>query len=214
MVGVSRGVDNFPELPEVHTETRSVAALLASRGVKVRLLVNDDASCAAVLDGLREATLAHIACHGTFEPDRPDRSGLVLIPRPGHFERLTLRDLSGLELKYCRHVTLSSCWSADNFILPGRWIISLPETLWRSGAGSALGCLWPVDDEVAGPFMSRLYGQLADLPRDAALREAQLACLANKLGCTRGAGHRPIDTRASFYWAGFNLYGEPGRLRL
>jgi CHAT domain-containing protein len=138
---------------------------------------------------------------------------MVLVPEPGREERLTLRDLSELRLGQCRHVTLSSCWSADNFILPGRRIISLPETLWRSGVESVLGSLWPVDDDVAVAFMSRFYDGLGTLPRDVALREAQLALLANKIDCKRARGG-PIDTRATFYWAGFALYGEPGRLRL
>jgi CHAT domain-containing protein len=201
-------------LPKVGEEVRSVAAWLSDRGLDVRPLVDDDASRGAVLDGLRGAALAHIACHGTFEPDRPDHSGIILIPEPGCQERVTLRDLSSLRLEHCRHVTLSSCWSADNFILPGRWIISLPETLWRSGAESALGSLWPVDDDVAGAFMSRFYTSLERLPRSDALREAQLAALANELGCRRTRDGDSIDTSATFLWAGFALYGETGRLTL
>ena len=95
-------------------------------------------------------------------------------------------------------------------ILPGRWIISLPETLWRSGAESTLASLWPVDDAVALSFMVRFYDALSRLPRDAALREVQLACLGGTLEC----GPRSIDTRPPFHWAGFNLSGDSGRLRL
>jgi CHAT domain-containing protein len=213
VVGVSRGLGNLPDLPQVPVEIQSVAAWLSRRGLAVRTLIDDDASRHAVLDCLRAASLAHIACHGTFEPDRPDRSGIVLVPEPGCEEMVTLRDLSDLRFEHCRHVTLSSCWSADNFILPGRWIISLPETLWRSGVETTLGSLWAVDDDVGAAFMSRFYAGLERLPRDAALRDAQLAALANQLDCSRVRGSRPIDTSATFFWAGYMLYGEPGRLQ-
>jgi tetratricopeptide (TPR) repeat protein len=209
VVGVSRGDGAVPALPNAAFEAASVARWLSARGIAVTRLV-DDASRAAVLDELTQAWLVHLACHGTFEPDRPDRSGLLLIPRPGQLELLTLRDLSDVRLACCTHVTLSSCWSADSFILPGRWIISLPETLWRSGAESTLASLWPVDDAVALSFMVRFYDALSRLPRDAALREVQLACLGGTLEC----GPRSIDTRPPFHWAGFNLSGDSGRLRL
>jgi CHAT domain-containing protein len=167
-----------------------------------------------VLDALCRADVAHIACHGIFEPDRPDASGIMLVPTPGSGERLTLRELSAAQLGNCGHITLSSCWSADNFILPSHWIISLPETLWRQGVKSVLGSLWQVDDVVARAFMARFYRALERLPRDAALREAQLACLTNTLNCTSDDNPEPIDTRSPFYWSGFNLYGTPDRLHL
>ena len=114
----------------------------------MQLLIDNDATKQRVHAGLRAASIFHIACHGTFEPDRPDASGVLLIPAPGHCEIVSLRELAGLHPLHCEHVTLSCCWSADNSSCQGRWIVSLPETLLRAGAGSVLGCLWPVDDRI------------------------------------------------------------------
>jgi CHAT domain-containing protein len=215
VIGVSRGDGNLlPELPKVIAESQSVVAWLESQHIQAQILIDQDATRAAILEGLSQAALTHIACHGTFEPDHPDRSGIVLVPEIGRSERVTLRDLSAVRLNGCHLVTLSSCWSADNFILPGRWIISLPETLWRSGAESAVGSLWPLDDEVASAFMSRFYSNLGRLPREAALREAQLASLENKLDCRRTGSTDTIDTQDPFYWAGVTLYGQPGPLSI
>jgi CHAT domain-containing protein len=159
-----------------------------------------------LLSRVPETSLVHVACHGTFEPDRPDCSGLVLISESGNKETLTLREISQLDLHRVIHVTLSSCWSADNFVLPGRWIISLPETLLRSGARSVLGCLWPVPDEFAEVFMEKFYRNLEHYPRDRALQLAQIECLRGNLKViTRETGPAPL-------WAGFRLYGEPGPL--
>jgi CHAT domain-containing protein len=157
------------------------------------------ASKAALLDLLPRADLFHIACHGIFKADAPDQSGLLLIPQPDEVEMLTLRELSALNLTRMRHATLSSCWSADHFILPGRWVISLPETLWRAGAQSVLGCLWVVNDDLASDFMRQFHAYLEEHPRDEALRRAQLDFLHDK------------DRAASYYWAGYNLYGDHSR---
>jgi CHAT domain-containing protein len=127
---------------------------------------------------------------------------MVLIPEADRPEVLSLRELSALDLRALSHATLSSCWSADHFVLPGRRVISLPETLWRAGTGSVLGCLWVVNDELAVAFMRRFYERLETLPRDEALRQTQLECLADGLEC----GVR--DQASPYYWAGYGLYGE------
>src|SRR4030095_6934608 len=117
-------------------------------------------------------------------------------------DTLTVRELSRCRFDGLEHVTLSACWSAHNFVLPGRWVISLQETLCRAGARSVLGSLWPVDDKISVCFMRRFYEHLLRAPRDEALRRTQLECLA---GALRGAGDAARDP---LYWAGYNLYGD------
>jgi molecular chaperone GrpE (heat shock protein) len=203
IVGVSQETNQFASLPAVGKELDQVERWLIRHHIDWQTLVDNSARKAAILEGLSEATLLHIACHGTFEHNRPDQSGLVLISNSENREILSLRELSNLNLTELRHATLSSCWSADHFILPGRWIISLPETLWRSGVESILGCLWEVYDKVAVSFMTRFYDYLEELPRDEALRRTQLDCLQGRLpDCGT------IDTTNPIFWAGFNLYGE------
>jgi tetratricopeptide (TPR) repeat protein len=205
LVAVSRGTARIPPLPQTVDEVRTVESWCGERGIATSTLVDERATKECVAAALCDASMFHIACHGTFLPDRPDASGMVLIPGVEQVEILSLRDLSGVSLSNCHHATLSSCWSADNFILPGRWIVSLPETLYRAGARSILACLWPVDDRVATAFMAAFYERLGTCTRAEALRRTQLACRSGRLpGCA------DIDTSAPFYWAGFNLYGEPG----
>jgi CHAT domain-containing protein len=195
-------------------EINLIAGWLNRRQFKVRRFDDsapkfEPAKKAAILDRLPRADLFHIACHGVFKADAPDQSGLVLIPQPDAPEILSLRELSDLNLADLRHATLSSCWSADHFILPGRWIISLPETLWRAGARSILGCLWVVSDDLTVAFMRRFYERLETCPRDEALQLTQLECLRRKLpNCE-------IEDQSNlYYWAGYNLYGDHERLNL
>lgn len=203
----------FPEgitpLPRTQDELDHVCRWFTAHGAACRCLIDGAADKATVLRQWAEARFVHIACHGLFQPKHPDASGLVLIPAPEQIEVLSMRELSRLDTAHLQHVTLSNCWSADNFVLPGRWIISLPETLWRSGACSVLSCLWAIDDDVGLAFSERFYYHLAMLPRDQALQATQLECLKNQLPL---AARR--QTADPFYWAGYQLYGESRRLRL
>ena len=124
-------------------------------------------------------------------------------PRPpAALGLLTIRDLARVDLTSVDQAVITSCWGADNYVLPGRFVISLPETLWRAGVRTILACLWEVSDEVAGPFIRAFYHHLDAMPRDEALRETQRQCRASTLpGCSLN------DTSDPFFWAGFQIYG-------
>lgn len=213
-VGVSEGTEDFVPLPCVKEELDMVAEWLERRhiseerpGEAKRRAGRPDK--ALLLEHLPKVAFAHIACHGVFRPDLPDQSGMVLLSPLGPPEVLSVRELSALNLRRLKHVTLSSCWSADHFILPGRWVISLPETLWRAGTESILGCLWLVNDRVGMEFMTQFYFYLNTMSRQEALRQAQRDCLNGKLKDVGG-----VDTSHPIYWAGYQLYGENSELRL
>jgi tetratricopeptide (TPR) repeat protein len=213
-VGVSRGANQvFPEfsvplvpLPGAARELDSVIRWLTKHRRQVFRLDDsasgfEPANKTRLIELLPRVGLFHIACHGIFKTDAPDRSGLALLPNPSQLEVFSLRELSELDLRALQHATLSSCWSADHFILPGRWVIGLPETMWRAGASSVLGCLWVVNDDLGVKFMQRFYEYLDVYPRDEALRQTQLAFLE-------------IEGQASlYYWAGYNLYGDYSPLK-
>ncbi len=209
LVGVARGTGSIPSLSEVGSEIEMVSEWTKKRGLESAPppLIDDEASRDTLAASLPQADLWHIACHGVHEPDHPERTGFVLIPQPERVEVFTIADLSRLDLERLQHATLSSCWGADNFVLPGRQVVSLPEILRRQGAGSVLACLWEVDDRVAKAFMKSFYEHLEQQPRDEALRLARTLCIEKKLGI------EGIDTSSPYYWAGFNLYGETEPLR-
>lgn len=213
-VGVSKGAPGYPPLDGARRELQKVSAWLARhQAIEQRLddtqPANGAADKATVLRLLEQASLFHIACHGEFKINAPEQSGLVLIQAPDKIETVSLRELAAMNLQRLKHTTLSSCWSADNYVVPGRWIISLPETLWRAGAESVLGCLWLVSDEVAVALMNLFYNYLDHYPRDEALRRAQLDCLNNRLSdCRLDSTTNPL------FWAGYHLYGNPQPLRL
>lgn len=226
LVGVSRGAGKLilpateeelevRPLPYAKEEVKRIREWFEGRGIRASALTNDDATKAAVVEGLAAADYVHIACHGFFAHERPDSSGLILAPTPGRVEVLSLRELAGLRLAGLRHISLSSCSSADNFIMPGRWIVSLPETLWRAGAQSILGCMWEIDDRFTASFMARFYWRLERHPRDEALKLTQLDCL--RPACEDDGPRLETDgvnAADPINWAGYNLYGDHRRLRV
>jgi CHAT domain len=204
-VAVSRGPE--PPLPNSLVEAADVDEWLSRHNVKPLRLADNTADRDAVMRALSRHELVHVACHGRFVPDRPGDSGLVMMPARGRIELLSLRDLAHLQLQGVKHITLSSCWLADNFVLPGRWIISLPETLLRRGVHSVLACRWPIEDGFARAFSRRFYENLETTTRVDALRQAQVSAIRNEL-------IPECNTAHPFWWAGYVLIGEPGRLRM
>ena len=208
LVGVSTGTPDVPPLPGARREVEQVRQWLSRFSIRVHTLVDEAADKSTIFQEMAESCFVHLACHGVFLPDAPDKSGLILIPRPQTTETLSLCELGGLNLKMIQHVTLSSCWGADNFILPGRRLVSLPETLWRGGAESILGCLWRVDDDFSAVFVRRFYTYLETMPRDQALQQTQIDCLRGRLSNLGKGWEHPI------YWSGYRLYGNFGPLEV
>lgn len=212
VVGASLPSKNLRELKFVPEELDGVVQWATRRKMEITRL--DDRRAEGpppekelVLAALPTSAIAHFACHGQFKPDQPAQSGMMLRSAGGS-SLLSVEKLAKLDLRNLRHVTLSACWSADHFILPGRWVISLPETLVSAGAESVLGSLWPVEDRIGMAFMLQFYLNLDRHSRTEALHRTQLACLNGTL-----AGTDPKDTSHPIFWAGYQLYGNGDRLR-
>jgi CHAT domain-containing protein len=214
-VGVSRGTSGplplpgtdlsvwLRELPGVAREMRYLREWLGPKSAQVIVMEQEEATKSAVRDALNRAGLFHAACHGVFVPDNPAASGLALlpdVPDPASgaptmtLQTLTLAELSQQRLPNLQHATLSSCWGADSYALPGRWIVSLPEVLLRAGARSVLSNLWRVDDATVVSFVKAFYDRLAEHPRDRAVQLAQRRL--------RSDNPSPLE------WAGYQLYGS------
>jgi CHAT domain-containing protein len=205
VLAATQPLGEYPALRNAAAEAANISKTLSGFGLNVRTLTDEAACKTEAAAALSQATVVHIACHGRFQPDQPVRTGLVLVGPSGSPETLSIKEIGAIDCSNVEHITLSACWSADNFVVPGRWIFSLPETLCRAGARSVLGSLWEADDRLAGAFMQRFYANLAQLPRAEALREVQVACVHNQL-------EPGLDTSDPIYWANYYLFGESGKL--
>ncbi|MDY7091518.1 MAG: CHAT domain-containing protein [Acidobacteriota bacterium] len=144
----------------------------------------------------------HLATHARVDEDRPELSSLLLAQRDDAGRavdgQLLLHEIAGLELR-SRLVTLSACRSALGREVRGEGLVGLTGAFLQAGAQQVLVSLWDVSDDATAELMSRFYRGLLQqrLPPEEALREAQLALLAEP------------RWRAPYHWAGFVLYGQP-----
>jgi CHAT domain-containing protein len=198
LVGVTEGK---PRLPKTKAQVEYVQQWLGLHGVKSTPLWNEAATPIVVKERLQQASFFHISCHGAFAQEKPEDTGLQLVTSSGSIVLLSLQELFQLDLSRLHLATLISCWGADNFILPGRWIISLPEVFWRAGARGVIASLWEVSEDRACQFVNAFYSALPGRSADRALQKAQLDAI-------KRSGNDPVD------WAGFQMYGTPVRLRI
>lgn len=138
-----------PELPNARAEAMEFANAVA----EATQLEGDSATRENVLAALARHELAHFACHGHFDPARPQRSGLQLA-RSG--DRLVVSDLKGYTLSHLRFAFLHACWTANIRVLPGRELVGLASTFVRLGCHAVITALWAVPDPTALDFARAL----------------------------------------------------------
>jgi len=158
------------QMPRVRDEVAALAPLFSSATV----LMDDQATVAALRAQATAADVLHLACHGQFRPDNPLFSSLRLADG-----WLTVRDAYALDLK-CGLVTLSACETGVSAVAPGDELIGLARGFFSAGASSLLVSLWTVDDATTATLMGSFYTRLRAGERPAAaLRHAQCELLAS-----------------------------------
>lgn len=187
-------------LPASALEAEAIAALLSPD--RVSTVLGLQAHRGAVLDGgLGGFRIVHLATHGWIDAEVPALSGLVLStvdgegrPREGF---LGLGDIYDLKLD-ADLVVLSGCETALGREVRGEGLIGLARGFLHAGAREVAASLWRVQDRATAELMTRLYRAMIESgrPPSAALREAQLAMLAER------------RWRDPFFWSPFVLVGD------
>lgn len=197
-VGVTQSVRQLSSLPGALAEIDALASTEPLSKATKRKYLDNEIRKSLVVKSFFEEDLLHIACHGFFDHSQVLASGLIL----SEAETLSIKEILSFEERpTLKHITLSSCWAADQFVTPNRWIFSLPHALRRSGIPSVLGCLWEVNDAVSVYFMASFYAFLQDHPSDVALQLTQQKALNNLLIPN-------VDTSNPFFWSGYVLHGQ------
>jgi CHAT domain-containing protein len=136
----------------------------------------------------------HLATHGVFDPLRPERSYLRMAGADEPSQRLTIREIAGLQLTDGLAI-LSACDTALGETVPGAGLITLAAAFSQAGTRSIVASLWRVNDQATRDFMVTLHRELASSGRAQALRTAQLGLMKNP------------RTAHPYYWAPFLLIG-------
>ncbi|HEU5097644.1 MAG TPA: CHAT domain-containing protein, partial [Roseiflexaceae bacterium] len=173
------------QAPRVWDELAALTALFPN----ATLLLDDQATLAALRAHAASANVLHLACHGQFRPDNPLFSSLRLADG-----WLTVRDAYSLELS-CGLVVLSACETGVSAVAPGDELIGLARGFFSAGAPSLLVSLWAVDDESTVALITSFYARLRAGERPAAaLRHAQRELMS--------------EYPHPFFWSPFVLMGR------
>jgi len=141
-----------PGLAEAARELRSVAKHYPD-AVRFTPQRSPVAAVAAALDG---AAVAHLACHGSFQPDNPMFSSLDFSDGP-----LYVHDLERIR-RSPDTVVLSACESGLSATRPGNEMLGLAASLLTQGTRSLIGSVVPVPDSAqTRRLMTALHGELA-----------------------------------------------------
>ncbi|MFB7890072.1 CHAT domain-containing protein [Cellulosimicrobium cellulans] len=132
------------------------AKLVASVWEGSEALAGEDATCEAVVAGLRSAGVVHLAAHGTHETDNPLFSSLRLADGPLFAHELDGIDLHGVV------VVLSACEVGLSTPRIGGESLGLTSVLLRLGARAVIASVAPLRDDVAARVMPSLHAELRD----------------------------------------------------
>ncbi|MEZ5398419.1 MAG: CHAT domain-containing protein [Bryobacteraceae bacterium] len=189
---------SFVPLPNARGEVAAIRALFPTPATKAYVggEAREQAFKTETLDAYR---YIHIAAHGFFDEQHPERSGLVL-SREGDSESdgvLQAPEIARLRLS-ADVVTLSACQTGLGRILAGEGVVGLSRAFLHAGAQSLVVSLWNVNDAATAGLMKRFYSGLkGGLDHDEALRRAKLAVMHGG-----GAWRHP------YFWAPFVLAGD------
>ncbi|HEY8211968.1 MAG TPA: CHAT domain-containing protein [Myxococcaceae bacterium] len=166
-------VDPRSDLVAARREGGAVAAALARRGWRTRVLEGPEATLAAVRQALEspETSLLHYAGHGNASGWDGWDSGLSLADG-----ELRVPDVLALR-RVPPAVVLSACdTAATNDRVPVEGL-GAGQAFVLAGAVAVAAAVRPVDDQLAARLMAAMYASSPERPLDvaAALREAQMA---------------------------------------
>jgi tetratricopeptide (TPR) repeat protein len=205
-------------LPGARREAGEVAELLKSFDWNVSEHISqadDEAATQWVeIDNLLHAAayrVVHIAAHGVFDSEEPNRSGVVTGPGPHH--RLTAIDFRSMSVQpdlvflNCCHLgrlesgpddhRLHSWLDPAGLRQPHKLAATVATQLMQNGVKAVVVAGWEVDDQAAAAFADRLYRCLLDAePFGDAVRKARTTAF-------------DVAGETSNTWGAYQCYGDP-----
>ena len=154
------------------------------------------------LVGQHPGLLSGLALAGANRTPAPNRADGIL----------TAEEVQTLDLRQVDLAVLSACETGLGEVAGGEGLLGLQRSFQVAGARTTIAGYWKVDDLATRLLMERFYRNLWDkeMPRLAALREAQLYLLNNP-DAVRGAEPPEDEPRlrtAARFWAAFALSGD------
>lgn len=180
----------YAPLPEAAEETSAIAA----RFPHAQVLDGQQATLAAVEQGLRQAEVFHFAGHAQ---QRAGEVRLVLAGRGP--EVLGPQQITRRALPHCRLAVLAACSTAPGAAAAMN-ATTLVRSLLRAGVANVAASLWAIDSQSTAQISQTFYSAL--LAGKSPARALQMAEVT--------ARRRP-GRAAPYYWASFGLFSTEYR---
>jgi CHAT domain-containing protein/tetratricopeptide (TPR) repeat protein len=148
----------------------------------------------SVNNELEKYPMIHFACHGYFNREHPDESGLVLFLADND-PNLTIPEIAALDIN-ARMVILSACETGLSEKMYGQGMIGLVRAFMVAGAVNVGVSLWKINDFTTVPFMESLYQKalIDKKPFREAYKEVKEIFRSSKY------------ESLPYYWAAFTMY--------
>jgi tetratricopeptide (TPR) repeat protein len=189
--------EQWQRLPASADEVRSIARIIPGRA---EIHLGADARKTYLLDHhLQSVPLVHLSTHAVVDPERPERSRILLASAsPKNADYLFQDEVSKLDLQNVGLVTLSACDTARGKMVGGEGVQAFSQSFLAAGASATITSMWKVADDPTASFMRQVYYSLArGAPKAEALRAAKLSFLRSNSALS-----------SPRYWAAFVLTGD------
>lgn len=211
---VGRGLfADWQTLPHTRREVKGIGALFPPAARRTYLGAEATEEAAKAVG--REPRIVHFATHGHLDDRFPLDSALIFtVPSDPGEDRdngmLQVWEIFESVRLDADLVVLSACASALGEEQSGEGLIGLTRAFQYAGARSVVASLWSVQDRATSELMIRFYRHLRDgLPKDEALRAAQMELIRAPIEVTDGTGGtKSYDDSAPYSWAAFQVYGD------
>jgi tetratricopeptide (TPR) repeat protein len=149
MLVVSSPDCKLAPLPEAEREASFIADLF-----KATHLTGRHATVARIIEASKSVDMVHLACHGAIDPERSDRSGLVLTDD----EVLSAAEIARCQFSRLDLVVNAACHSATVDVRGVDEVIGVIRGWLLAGATHVISSLWAADDLATHRFMKTFYG--------------------------------------------------------
>jgi CHAT domain-containing protein len=146
------------------------------------LLSGREATPEAFEASARDAGLIHFTGHALVSPVRAEETFLVLSDGRDGEARMSMSRVAALQLARAPLVVLAACSTAAGRVTPLEGTMSIARAFLAAGAPSVVATLWPIADDDAATFFTRVHELLARGERPAdALRETQIESIQRSI---------------------------------
>lgn len=169
------------------------AIAVANTAVNSKIFLRKQATETAFRTYSQSFNYIHFATHGSFDPNNPLNSAILLSKDAQNNGILTTDKLYSMNID-ADLVTLSACETGLGKISNGDDVVGLTRGFLYAGSTAVVATLWKVDDQATSDLMSCFYANLKKLGKREALIQAQFQI--------KGKYPHP------FYWAAFQIIGN------